>query len=276
MGFFDSVSDSLGSSLGGLGGSFLGKSMDYDVARKLQHDAQDWQEEFYGKRHQLAVADLKAAGLNPILSAQYGGGSASSPVASVGKMDNPAIVSASIAKTRADIKESQARRRLVVEQTASAKAAAELAKVQAARKGREFSAMDESEYGKKLMPFVEGLPSVLRGPARLGISGAGAVSDLVKRGYQRYKDLKSRPPGRSLGGAPRRLDKKSGLMLDGDEIYLGKKDGVPLTLKSRDKKYKENELVERIMKNLEKVEKGYKFIPYKDKYGGIQFRKVRK
>ena len=42
MGFFDSVSDSLGSSLGGLGGSFLGKSMDYDVARKLQHDAQDW------------------------------------------------------------------------------------------------------------------------------------------------------------------------------------------------------------------------------------------
>jgi len=89
---------------GDIAGGVLGKVIDYDVSRKLQHDKQDWSTGMYAKRYQMTMRDMKLAGLNPIMAAGTGAGnipSAGGP-ASTGPMQNPFIASAQIAKSKAE------------------------------------------------------------------------------------------------------------------------------------------------------------------------------
>jgi len=71
-------------------------AMNYQIAKENR----DWQERMSSTAHQREVADLRAAGLNPILSAT-GGSGASSPGGSVAVMQNPNAIASDIMSTSA-------------------------------------------------------------------------------------------------------------------------------------------------------------------------------
>jgi len=70
MGFVEAISSALGAGAGLLGGIYQANS-----AKKSAADQMHFQQRLSNRAHQREIKDLKAAGLNPILSAKYGGAS---------------------------------------------------------------------------------------------------------------------------------------------------------------------------------------------------------
>lgn len=113
MGLFGGLGTAIGSYFGGpIGGAIggaLGGAIDTSDARSAANQTNDqniaiarenrqWQEQMSNTAHQREVTDLKAAGLNPMLSGM-GGSGAVTPVPQLAKVENSA---ASAAKTTAD------------------------------------------------------------------------------------------------------------------------------------------------------------------------------
>lgn len=92
MGLFDSVVDSglfggLAGSLVGGGLSFLGQSSANKSNRQITADQMNFQREMANTAYQRAMADMRKAGLNPILAYKMGG--AAVPSGAAIQMQNP-------------------------------------------------------------------------------------------------------------------------------------------------------------------------------------------
>lgn len=170
------------SSFGVTGGlDFLSQYIQYEFNRKLQHDAQDftWEQDAY--KHTREVEDLKRAGLNPILSAKFGGSALGAPgqnSVQQSPMGNALVNSAMYQKTQADIQnvKSQSAYYKALGDETSAKAVQE--NIEALRDMKEFSLFDTKD-DKGILSIFNSSPPAIKGAARPVLSTGKAVSDTV-------------------------------------------------------------------------------------------------
>lgn len=177
MGFFSPIA-SVAGDLVGAGLNFIGQKETNKANRSIAREQMSFQERLSSTAHQREVEDLRAAGLNPILSAN---GGASTPPGASATMVNPfegAVGSALAARRlRADVKaiaqnisESKSREVLQNAQKEAAQASARDADASARLKDAQFFPL------AKTNEFINANPWFVPSMKVLEMIGSGASS----------------------------------------------------------------------------------------------------
>jgi len=106
MGMFDFLTPGLGSTIAGLTG-FLGQQETNSANQANAQTQMDFQERLSNSAYQRQVADMSAAGLNPMLAYMKGGG-ASTPTGAMATFQSPASAGVNAALTASQSSRTQA------------------------------------------------------------------------------------------------------------------------------------------------------------------------
>lgn len=183
----------LGGALLSAGGDMVGSAVSGAFNASQAGKARHWQEKMYNQRYQRTMADMKAAGLNPILAAEVGagsaGGGASATMPDMGGAVSKGISTALAVKT--------ANQELRLRETENKDKALDLGAKQRMYDWLEKNPQYRDMFLAGLMSRAAGLPSVA-GPILGANSGwlKGKVTDAVDsaRDFLFGKGADHRPP----------------------------------------------------------------------------------
>lgn len=157
-----------GELIGGALGLY-GTHMTNQAQAAQAQEQMDFQERMSSTAHQRGVADLKAAGLNPILAA--GGKPASSPPGAMAQMQNPALAAATSAQAVGNVKVANANEAL--------------ARANETLKRAEIPMAEAKEvYGDAMKDLAEGADNLIRS----GVRTYDGVVEKMEKTYNAVKE----------------------------------------------------------------------------------------